>query len=219
MYHEIGASMLSPWELGRLRLAEGAWEEASRYLEECITIAHRTGDLQALRLAQATLAERDLLQGRPAAAHARLVPLLDRPGMEEWHVTELLPLLAWAHLELGEVGQAADVVARAIARARRQTQHLSLVDALRVQALVAIRQERWDEAARGLEEALALTRRMGYPYGEARVLHVYGLLHAHKGEKEPAREWLEAALAIFRRLGAHKDVERTEQAIADLPWS
>jgi hypothetical protein len=86
MYHEIGASMVSPWELGRLRLAKGAWKEASRYLEECTAKAHDTGDLQALRLAQSTLAERDLLQGRPAAAHARLVPLLDRPGMEEWHV-------------------------------------------------------------------------------------------------------------------------------------
>jgi tetratricopeptide (TPR) repeat protein len=133
--------------------------------------------------------------------------------MEEWHVTELLPLLAWAHLELGELGQAADVVVRAIARAHRQTQHLSLVDALRVQALVAIRQEHWDEARRCLEEALALTRRMGYPYGEARVLRVYGLMYAHKGETEPAREWLEAARTIFRRLGARKDVEQTEQAI------
>ena len=132
-------------------------------------------------------------------------------------MTELLPLLAWVHLELGEVAQAADVVARAIARARRQTQHVSLVNALRVQALVAIRQERWDEAARSLEEALALTRRMGYPYGEARVLHVYGLLHARKGEMDPVRERLEASLAIFRHLGARKDAARTAQAIADLP--
>jgi hypothetical protein len=31
-----------------------------------------------------------------------------------------------------------------------------------------------------------------------------------------ARQRLEAALAIFRRLGARKDVERVEQAIADL---
>ncbi|MFL5336619.1 MAG: tetratricopeptide repeat protein [Geminicoccaceae bacterium] len=91
------------------------------------------------------------------------------------------------------------------------------MDALRVQALVAIRQEHWDKARRSLEEALALARSLGYPYGEARALLMYGLLHAHMGEKEPAREWLEAALAIFRRLGARKDAARTEQTIADLP--
>jgi tetratricopeptide (TPR) repeat protein len=176
---------LTPWELGRLCLAEATWEESSRYLEECIATARQSGDLQALRLAQATLAERDLLQRRPAAAYARLAPLLDRPGLAEWQVTELLPVLAWAHLahlELGEAEQAADVASRAVGRARAQGDRLSLVEALRVQGLVALRQERWDDAVQVQEEAAsARERRMRYPYGEARVLHVYGAAACAKG--------------------------------------
>jgi tetratricopeptide (TPR) repeat protein len=214
--HQIGASWLTPWELGRLCLAEAKWEEASRYLEECIVTAHQSGDLQALRLAQATLAERDLLQGRPAAAYARLAPLLDRSGLEECQVTELLPVLAWAHLELGEVEQATDVAARAGSRARAQGHRLSLVEALRVQGLVALRQERWDDAVRVLEEAVSLARRMRYPYGEARVLHVYGLLHARREEPEPACRRLAAALALCTRLGARLEAERIERVAATL---
>jgi predicted nucleotidyltransferase len=93
---------------------------------------------------------------------------------------------------------------------------LVLVEALRVQALIALRQEQWGEAARSLEDGVALVRSMPYPYAEARLLDVYGRLHTQKGEPEAARERLEGALAIFRRLGARTDVERTEQAIADL---
>jgi hypothetical protein len=43
--HQIGASWLTPWELGRLCVAEAKWEEASQYLEECIVTAHQSGDL------------------------------------------------------------------------------------------------------------------------------------------------------------------------------
>ena len=213
---EIGASWLTPWELGRLCLAEAKWEEASRYLEDCIATARQSGDLQALRLAQVTLAERDLLQGRPTAAYARLAPLLDRPGLEEWQVTELLPVLAWAHLELGEVELAADVASRAVGRARAQGHRLGLVEALRVQGLVALRQERWDDAVRVLEEALSLARRIRYHYGEAPVLHVYGLLHARREEAEPARRRLEAALAICTRLSARLEAERIERVATTL---
>ena len=60
---------------------------------------------------QRLLAEHDLRAGRPAEAQARLAPLLDRPGLEELDVTRLLPHLAWAHLELGDVTTAVAVAA------------------------------------------------------------------------------------------------------------
>jgi ATP/maltotriose-dependent transcriptional regulator MalT len=87
----------------------------------------------------------------------------------------------------------------------------------RVQATVAIRQGRWEEAERALEEGLARARSMPYPYGEARLLHVHGQMHVAKGQLGPARQRLEAALAIFRRLGARKDAERAESALTALP--
>jgi tetratricopeptide (TPR) repeat protein len=200
----------------RLSLAEGAWAEAAGQTQEAVALAQRSGDLQALRLASGVAAELDVLEGRPEAAGARLLPLLDREGLEECDVTALLPILAWAQLEQGQAEQAAAVVGQALVRARREDMRLVLVEALRVQALIALRQEQWGEAARSLEDGVALVRSMPYPYAEARLLDVYGRLHTQKGEPEAARERLEGALAIFRRLGARTDVERTEQAIADL---
>ena len=49
------------------------------------------------------------------------------------------------------------------------------VEALRVAALVEVRQRHWKAAVRTLQEGLAL---IGYPYLQGRLLHVYGLLHA-----------------------------------------
>jgi tetratricopeptide (TPR) repeat protein len=114
------------------------------------------------------------------------------------------------------VGPAAAVAGRAVTRARAEHDRLSLVDALRVQALVATREEHWAEAACALEEGLALARSLPYPYAEAHLLYAHAEMHTQKGERDAARERLEAALAIFRRLGARKDAERTEQALAML---
>src|SRR5207248_10739603 len=100
--------------LGGLRLAEGQWDEASRYLEEGLSLAEHSQDGEALHVAQRLLAERDLLQGRPHAALARLSPLLDHPSTAELERTPLLPLVAWAHLELGEDAAAAEVVTTGI---------------------------------------------------------------------------------------------------------
>jgi tetratricopeptide (TPR) repeat protein len=201
---------------GWLHLGLGAWEEATRDLGEAIALGERSGYLQMLRLAHGALAEIEIRRGRPADARVRLLPLLDRPGLEEEDVTQLLPVLAWAHLELGELGEADAVVRQAIRRARTEGSPLLLADALRVQGLIAIRQGWWEEAERALDEGLALARSMPYPYAEARLLYLDGLFRTHQGEGGPARERLEAARAIFRRLGARKDIEHTEQLVSTL---
>jgi transposase/Tfp pilus assembly protein PilF len=200
----------------RLSLAEGAWADAAALVQEAIALAERSGDLQALRWASTVMAEIDVLAGRPEAATARLFPLLDRPGLEECDVTQLLPVLAWAYLEQGQVEQAVAPVGQALVRARREEMRLVVVEALRVQTLIALPHEQWTEAARSLEEGLALARSMPYPYAEARLLHVYGRLHIQKGEPQAARERLEAARAIFARLGAPTDTAQVEQALAGL---
>jgi ATP/maltotriose-dependent transcriptional regulator MalT len=130
------------------------------------------------------LAELDILQGRPEAARARLVPLLDRPGLEEYLVTMFLPVLAWAHLELGQVDVAAATVAQALKRARREGMRLVLADALRVQALIDLRQGQWEQAARSVEEGLSIARSMPYPHAEARLLQVGECVHALRGRSE-----------------------------------
>jgi len=200
--------------MGQLLLAEGRRDEAARYLSDAIGLAEPAGDLQALRWASGLYAELDLLQGQPEAALARLQPLLDRPGMEEYDVTVALPVLALAHLRAGDVARAAGIVAQAIRRARPEGARLVLVDALRVQALVALEQGNWQEAHRALDEGVALAREMPYPYAEARLRQVYAEAHARTGHSAAALERLEEALAIFSRLGARKDAEGTERAIA-----
>jgi tetratricopeptide (TPR) repeat protein len=195
----------------------GAWPEATRDLQETVALAEHGGDLAMLRPSQSALAEIDLGQGQPAAARARLLPLLDRPGLEEEHVTSfVLPLLARATLELGEVAEASDLAEAAVRRAHALGSPVMLADALRAQALVAIRQRRWAVAQRVLDEGLVAARSVPYPYAEARLLHAYGQMHADMAEPQVARARLEAALAIFRRLGARKDVERTEHFLATL---
>jgi tetratricopeptide (TPR) repeat protein/transcriptional regulator with XRE-family HTH domain len=214
--HRAGASWWSVYpvlEMGRLCLAQGDWEAALSHLDEVRTAAERYRDPRALLRASALLAELDVLQGRAAAAKVRLVPLLDRGGPLDSNVTYFLPVLAWAHLESGDVQQAADVVAQAMARLRPSHRWAYLVDALRVQAMVAVRQGHWAEATGALEEGIMMARSMPCPYAEGRLLRVYGEMHVQKGELEPAHERLGAALAIFRRLGARHDAEQVEQAI------
>ncbi|HKC75238.1 MAG TPA: hypothetical protein VKF37_13730, partial [Chloroflexota bacterium] len=216
---QVDRSALSAYPLlfrARLSLAAGDRAAATAAVQEAIDLAEWSGDLQALRWASGVMTELDVLEGRPEAANARLGPLLDREGLEECDVTALLPVLAWAQLEQGQVEQAASVVEQALARARAEDMQLVLVEALLVQAMIAIRQKRWAQAQRSLEEGVALARRMPHPYAEARLLHVDGQRHAATGEPEPARERLAAALAIFRRLGACQDVEQTEQALTVL---
>jgi hypothetical protein len=204
-------------ERGRLALAEGEWQQAARDLEECSAITLGLGDGIVHRAAESLLAERDLLEGRPAAALVRLLPLRDRDGMEERMVTTfVLPVLAWSYLELTEVARATQTIDAALRRARRGKYRLALVGILRVRALVAGHAGRWEEAECCLEEGVALARSMPYPHGEGRLLHVDGLLHAQRGHAERARECLCEAVAIFRQLGAARDRQQAEEVLATL---
>jgi ATP/maltotriose-dependent transcriptional regulator MalT len=165
------------------------------------------GDTQASHLAARVRATRDLLAGRPDLASVRLTPLL-APGAIEQETAPVQALLAWAHMAQGEIGEAADLAERAVARAREQGMQVLLVEALRVAALVAARQGHLVEADGMLQEGLSLARRLGYPYGEALVLQAAGEVHDQMGQPEVARERLAAAQALFRQLGARSDSAR-----------
>jgi tetratricopeptide (TPR) repeat protein len=218
----IGPHSTSPYPLfclGWLYLAEGAWDRAAQVLDESLSAAQRTGNLQALRWTAGIQAELDLLEGRAAVALSRLIPLLDRPGLQEWDVDLLLPRVAWAHFELGDVVAAEAEAARAIERSRSRGEQIPLIGALRVHGLAAWQRGRRIEARSDLEEALLLTKRLPYPYAEAHVLRELGMLHCEESDRRRARERLQEALSIFRGLGAWKEVEQTEQALTKLEAS
>ena len=212
VYHSIYPTLF----LGKLAVQEGDWEEADRKLQQSIIIADRLGEVAAMRYAHRALAERDLLAGHPETAVARLETLLDRPGLQETDVTYLLPTLSWAHLELGEMSRAEQIVAEARARATTQQHRLALVDALRVQGMVLDRRRRRKEAQHAFQDAVLLARGMPHPYAEARALYEWGMMQSRERPSPRGRALLKEALVIFERLGARPYIQRTQQALAQL---
>jgi len=206
-------------DLASLHLLEGRWDELAS-LDDVERLAGRTGDLQALRWLGAMRAELDIRQGYPGHARARFASLLDRPGLEETDVAYMLPVLAWAHLEEGDLTVAADVAARAVDRARAHDHRVVLVDALRIDALVSCRAGHRREAVACLDQGLALAAAMPYPLAEARLLHAYGEVEGLivGGSADAARERLEAALTIYERLGARADAALALHDLTALPY-
>ncbi|MGO8946255.1 MAG: ATP-binding protein [Ktedonobacterales bacterium] len=216
----LGIDSVSAWialQQGRIYLSRGEAQPAQECLAEAIEQSERQGqsaDCFVLTEVHTILAETDLLHGDAAAALARLELWLDRTTPLEQAMAGPVPQVAWACLELGEVERAAALLSGCLEQAREQQYHLLLADALRIQALLALRRGRWQEAAAALDEALALARTMPCPYAEAKALCVYGDLHAACGLPEQACEKYAAALAILSRLGERLYAERVEWALA-----
>jgi tetratricopeptide (TPR) repeat protein len=201
---------------GELHAARGDVEAATRCLEDSAAIARQSDDLQALSRVQATLAELDLFAGHAEEAVSRLEPLLDLPACAGPLRLLLLPVLARARADLGDLERASQFAEVAVRLARWHGLWLGLLDALRVRGAVAALEGRTEEVDSAFTEASVLAADIGCPYQEARVLYDWAVAHSRSGLSEVAESRLGQALAIFRRLGAHLDAERTEQILASL---
>lgn len=195
------ASAWPPLLLGQLCMAQGQQGEGCRLLEEAIAHAARNADLQALRWAHGSLAERELIQGKPDLAVVRLESLLDRPGERVIDVTNLLPLLAWAYTDSGREPQASATVEEAIRRAESGGLLPALASALRSRGMLAWRRGDWNHARDDLAGALTLARRMRHPYDAAKTLYRLGQLEASAGRVLQALKRLTAASRILLHLG------------------
>jgi tetratricopeptide (TPR) repeat protein len=204
--------------LGVLSSAQEESELGRQYLDQALALARRGLPPRNVRPIQGYLAERGLLAGCSGDALERLDALFSSPEDREGiDATPLLPLLAWAHLEAGHLAQAEEITREAVDRCRVEHHQLALLDALLVQALLAIHYARWGESATALDEALELAHAMPHPYAEAKALFVYGKHYAASGQVEDAREQYEAALMILRLLGERLYAEHIEQALALMP--
>ncbi len=116
-------------------------------------------------------------------------------------LTGVLALLGWAHLALGDVRQSESYIASSVLRAWDLGQQCALADALRVRAVAAAYQERWEDAWASITEAQSLAHTLPYPYAEAKALVISAqfLMRLHKFER--ARAQADAAHGILRRLG------------------
>ncbi len=202
--------------LAALELATGAVEAGEEHLAQAIAAAEQSGDLLPLRYARMVQAEQAILTGRAQEARDTLLPVLDRAGQEETYVVPLLPLLAWAELELGDTASAEARLAEANRRALARELRLPLVDVLRVQALLHLKRRDWQEAAHAIEASLAVARALPYPHAEVKALDASGQMFAAQGDPQQARAQYATALAICTRLGERQYAARIERALAAL---
>jgi tetratricopeptide (TPR) repeat protein len=138
--------------------------------------------------------------------------LLDRPGHLEADVEKLLPLMAWAEVELGLQDRATATIALALDR----NTPVWRVHALRVQGMLRAREQRYDEAIQSFDESLALSHAIADVYAEAKALYVYGQILLARGERDQARDRFEQALAICERLGEGLYRHPIERALREL---
>jgi tetratricopeptide (TPR) repeat protein len=181
-------------------LAEGQEETDRRLLDEAMKRLAQMGPISRLHFPTCLLAEADLLAGHPEDAQRRLTTVLGNrqtftPDEHGAHGARLL--LAWAEMALGRHG-AAEALLNALLLSAPP---FFRVDALRIQGLLAIEQQRRDLGVAALDETLRLTRAMPYPYAELKALWVYGRLEAARGNTAAAEERFRAALAICDWLG------------------
>jgi tetratricopeptide (TPR) repeat protein len=204
----------------RLDITEGKRPVAATLASDPTLRACQQGDPELRSYVLRNFAEAELLTGAAADLRDRLRAVReDANQAQEAHVikeSEISVLLAWVELELGNEGAAARELTQARQHANAQQNRAAYAEIWRIEALLAVRQCRWDDAIRVLEQALALCRAMPHPYAEARALYVYGLLHVAKGEPELARARYQAALVILRQLGERLYAEHIERALAEL---
>jgi tetratricopeptide (TPR) repeat protein/transcriptional regulator with XRE-family HTH domain len=203
-------------KLGTQLLAEGQGAMGVSYLEEAIALAQRSREMEALCTAHGALAEHDMVLQRPQLAIERLEPLLEDPESHDAAGKYLFPCLAVAYLEVGKETQAQQVLDQTLARATAQQMRLLLADTRNAQAMLAMRQGRWQAAEEMLAGALEEYRALPAPYGEVKALAAWGSLSLQQREREQAGERFAAALAICARLGERLYAQRIEQALANM---
>jgi tetratricopeptide (TPR) repeat protein len=202
---------------GLIGAVTGDLEEGLRYLQKAISISQDEGVPFILHRAQREMAEVELVLGHAAEARMRLQPIVETPGYGAYNdVTPLLPLLAWACIELGDERQAETLLERAAPQAKAQHHELALLDVLRVRGLLCIKQQCWQDGRKVLEQALTLARGMPHPYAEAKVLYTTGCLDAACGEPAAARRRFTASLTICTQLGERLYAESIEREMSAL---
>jgi predicted ATPase len=202
---------------GLIRAVTGDVEKGVQYLQEAISICQQERVPFILHRAQREMAEVELVQGHAAEARMRLQPIVEAPGYAAYNdVTPLLPLLAWAGMDLGDLSQAEALLERAAPQAEAQRHYLALLDVLRIRGLLCLHRQHWQEGREVLEQALSLARGMPHPYAEAKILYVAGCLETARGDPDTARRHLTAALTICTQLGERLYAEHIERAVSAL---
>ena len=177
--------------------------------------ARRTRGTPALHFATAALGLLELSLGHAPEAAAALEPLVAfarRETICEPGLTRYAPDLVEAHVLLGRLDEAEELLAWCETDAVRLARHGALANCLRCRGLLV--------AARGgdpfptFERALAEHALAPLPFDRARTLLAYGAALRRANSKRDARTALAEALAEFERLDAAVYAERARSELA-----
>jgi DNA-binding CsgD family transcriptional regulator len=188
---------------GRLELAQAESERALKLCDEQIgfhpPLLLAVPGLVALRSGDAVTAADVLAKAdRQAAALG-----WGAPDSRPW-----TPDYVEALLELGRVDEAARVVDRWEADARRLGRERVLAHVTRCRGLVAAARGAVDEAVSLQKQAITQHDEVGDEFGKARALLALGIALRRVRQKLPAREAIQTALSSFEQLGAATWVEK-----------
>jgi predicted ATPase len=168
----VGNSWYLAYPLGGLAgiaITSGDLDQAERYAAEALAAAERTGDPERIFSSEEQLAAIEVARGEPGAARRRLSAVIERLGRESVHVAIVLPMLARAHANAGDLVAAEETVDQAMALMTATNERIRLVHTLRARAHLRMLQERWEEAALVLAEAGRLASELCYRNGEEYV--------------------------------------------------
>jgi DNA-binding CsgD family transcriptional regulator len=190
----------------------GLVDSARAAAEEALVHATASGNAAVTLMSLSALGFLELSLGDPAAAHARLGPIIEKltaVGLGEPGVLRFLPDEIQVLIELGELEQARALVDTLEERGRALDRAWALATGARSRALLLAAGGDLAGAHAALDQALAAHRRLPQPFEHARTLLALGTVRRRQGEKRAARQTLEQALSIFDRLGARLWAERT----------
>jgi DNA-binding CsgD family transcriptional regulator len=154
--------------------------------------------------------------GDPAAAHARLGPVVEQLDalMGEPSVIAVVPNEVEALLGLGKLDQAEALLTGLEARARALDRPWALVSAARCRALLEAGRGQVEAAETALAMGFAAHERLAEPFELARTLLAQGTILRRTKRKAQAREALDRSCEIFDRLGARLWAEKARVELA-----
>jgi len=157
-----------------------------------------------------------LARGATDEARAIFLAALDyRSGRQS--LASLLAELAELGARTGDHALYERFGAQALELGWRSGARKSLAQATRARAIVAIGEERWDDALTDAENALQAYQSLGTTWEEARTRYVLAGLYRRRGAEGDAalaQSELARALALFDALRAVRDIARARAALA-----
>jgi tetratricopeptide (TPR) repeat protein len=201
---------------GYLLLVHSDVEEATAILQDELTAEYTGKSPRSVALAQASLAEKDLLRGAPELARDRLEPLLPSLETSTDELIDPLRVLARVRLAHGDVQGAESLIDRCAGLVAQTRSRLGFAEVLWIRGMVRAVQHRPAEAIHLFEAALSLLHTTPFPFLEGRILLAWGMVDAENGAIMEARHRLESALERFQQSGALAYAPLAEAALLAL---